>query len=205
MQDIEQQRRDQAQQLLNAFVEWHGRQYAAPSPHYVKQTVLLRSAPPGATWVETGTFQGDTTQLLAQHGRRVISIEPEPTLFENAVRRFASQPQVTIVRGLSEQVFPTLLPTLSGDVNFWLDGHFSAGATFKGPKDTPIAEELGSIAAHLPRFGSVCVLVDDIRLFGSDDPAFADYPTLDFLVDWARENHLSWRIEHDIFVARKRP
>lgn len=202
MQDTEQQRQEHATQLLNAFVEWHGRQYAAPSPHYIKQTVLLRSATPDATWVETGTYMGDTTQLLAQHARRVYSIEPEPTLYENAVRRFAAMPQVQIIKGLSEEVFPALLPELQGDVNFWLDGHYSAGATFKGPKDTPITEELASIAAHLPRLGQVCVLVDDIRLFDSEDPAFADYPALDHLVDWARQNRLAWRIEHDIFMAR---
>lgn len=202
MQDLDPQKQEIVTRLFNAFVEWHGRQYAAPSPHYIKQTVLLRNATASATWVETGTYLGDTTQLLSQNSRFVYSIEPEPTLFDNAVKRFQGSANVKIIKGTSEAVFPGLLPTLQGDVNFWLDGHYSAGATFKGDKDTPIAEELAAIAANRAGMGKVCVLVDDIRLFSSSDPAFADYPKLDHLVDWARQNRFNWQIEHDIFVAR---
>jgi hypothetical protein len=65
-------------------------------------------------------------------------------------------------KGLSEEVLPFLLPTLSGDINFWLDGHFSGGITHKGPQDTPILDELVSISKYLRHFGTVCVMIDDI-------------------------------------------
>ncbi len=188
--------------LLRDYLRWRQRQFAAPSPHLIKQACLLRNSTPNATWIETGTFLGETTELLARHGAKVVSIEPEPTLFANARQYFTRFANVEIVNGLSEDVFPTLLPGISGNVNFWLDGHYSAGITHKGPQDTPVLDELRSIADNLPHFEKVCVLVDDIRCFQPHRAEYASYPALDLLVDWARSNKLHWHIEHDIFIAR---
>lgn len=113
-------------------LQWAERGYAAPSPHFIRRECLLRNGFPSATWVETGTFLGQTTQLLAKHATKVYSIEPEPKLFARAQKLFSSQKHVEILNGSSEDVFPVLLPNLRGDVNFWLDGHYSAGITFKG-------------------------------------------------------------------------
>ena len=107
-----------------------------------------------------------------------------------------------ILNGTSEDVFPELLPRIAGDVNFWLDGHYSAGITFKGRQDTPILDELACISHHLERLGKVCVLIDDIRCFNPRMPEYSSYPSLDTLVAWATKHKLGWHIEHDIFVAK---
>jgi hypothetical protein len=186
------------------FAEWRQRSYAAPSPKPVKDAVLLRQGVRDATWVETGTFLGETTALLARAARHVYTIEPADALYERAAKRFARTVNVTVLHKTSEAAFDALLPTLSGPVNFWLDGHFSAGATYQGGNDTPIREELRAISRNLARISPVCVLVDDIRCFDPALPDYATYPGLDYLVDWAREHDLHWEIEHDIFVARTR-
>ena len=190
-------------QQQTALQAWAARGFDAPSPDFVKHQVLLRNGFAAGTWVETGTFMGQTTAVLAAHAAQVVSIEPEPTLCAQARARFAAQPHVHIVNGLSEAVFPGLLPMLHGAVSFWLDGHYSAGVTHKGPLDTPIRQELAAIAAHLARWPQVCVCVDDLRCFTSDEPVFAEYPPLSHLVDWAQQEGLAWHIEHDIFVARR--
>jgi hypothetical protein len=186
---------------LQGALLWRERQYAPPSPDHIKRLVLLRSGIPGAIWVETGTYLGDTTHILSQHSKSVYSIEPEPTLFRNAEKRFKNEPNVKILKGLSEEVFPQLVPTLSGEINFWLDGHNSFGITHKGPLDTPISVELDCIQKHLSRFSKIAVLIDDVHCFNPEIKEFAGYPSLDYLVDWARRNKLAWRIEHDIFIA----
>lgn len=183
-------------------LQWSKRGYAAPSPHFVKQACLLRNRFPAATWVETGTFLGQTTQFLSNHAEKVYSIEPEPKLFARAQKLFRSQKHVEILNGASEDVFPELLPRIAGDVNFWLDGHYSAGITFKGRQDTPILDELACISRHIQRFGKVCVLVDDIRCFNPRIPEYSTFPSLDTLVAWATKHEMSWHIEHDIFVAK---
>lgn len=188
--------------LVRNYLQWGERKFAAPSPHYIKQACLVRNGIPDATWIETGTFLGQTTHFLSRHAARVYSIEPEPTLYANAVKYFKNFSNVVILNGTSESELPKLLSVISGDVNFWLDGHYSAGATFKGQRDTPIVDELDQIAANLPRLGKVCVLIDDLRCFNPSVPEYAGYPSIDYLVNWARQNDLRWHVEHDIFVAR---
>lgn len=186
----------------NVFKDWADREFAAPSPHFVKQKVLLRNGLRDATWVETGTFMGDTTSVLSEVAKMVYSIEPEPTLFSKAQQKFSNTSNVKIIRGLSEDVFPKLLPTISGNICFWLDGHYSAGNTFKGPQDTPILDELTIIAANMAKMNKLVVMVDDVRCFDPRNPEYSAYPPVDVLVDWARKQNLSWHIEHDIFIAK---
>ncbi len=195
--------------LLSAIseqVRWAKKGFSVPTPGLVKRSGLLRHGFKDATWVETGTFTGVTTNFLAKIAPRVVSIEPEPELFGKAKERFAKMKNVELIHGLSEDVFPELLPTLQGKVNFWLDGHYSAGPTHMGPQKTPITDELNSISNNIENFEGVCVIVDDIRCFGNtplglEDP---DYPDIDTLVVWANSNGLPWTIEHDMFIAKSR-
>lgn len=178
---------------------WRRRAYSAPLPSDAKRSVLKRYGGGSATWVETGTYLGETTALLATWAERVVSIEPAADLYARAAARFAATASVTIVHGTSQKALPGILNGLSGTVSFWLDGHYSGGPTFAG--ECPLRAELAAIAEHLYHLECPVVLIDDIRL--CSDPAFPDYPTLDDLVDWARANGLRWLIEHDIFVARQ--
>jgi hypothetical protein len=188
---------------LRGWIDWRRRRYAAPSPNFVKRSVLIRNGLPGATWVETGTYRGDTTAELARVARRVVSLEPAADLFAAAKARFRATRNVELLNTTSEDTFPWLLPQLDGAVCFWLDGHFSGGPTYKGPNDTPIVAELAAIGENLDRWKAAVVLIDDLRLFTGGVHVYGPYPPLDDLVAWAAAHGLSWHIEHDIFVARK--
>src|SRR5258708_6575376 len=83
-----------------------------------KQKVLLRNGLRDAAWIETGTYLGDTTSVLSKVAKIVYSIEPEPTLFSKAEQRFSNARNVKIIKGLSEDVFPDLLPALTGNICF---------------------------------------------------------------------------------------
>ena len=187
---------------IGEFKDWERRMFSAPSPSHIKRSTLKRNGNPFSTWVETGTFQGDTTQFLADTAKCVHSIEPEPTLFKLATERFKSTPSVQLHLGLSENVLPQLLQELTGDVNFWLDGHYSGGITHKGPMETPIVRELETIERYRKQFTSLTVLIDDIRCFQPHIPEYSSYPALGLIVDWASRNKLTWHIEQDIFVAK---
>ncbi len=186
--------------LMSGLTDWIKRDYAGPSPKHIKDSVLRRCNLPDATWVETGTYHGDTTQILSQMASKVITIEPEPRLFLRAKQRFESDQSITVINDISERALPIVLPNLDGNVCFWLDGHYSAGETFAGPNDTPLVFELSAIEKHLSRFTSVSVAIDDIHLCGKRH-AYGDYPSLNYLVEFATRNQLAWMIEHGIFVA----
>ncbi len=196
--------------------EWLARGYAAPSPRYLKESVFFRNNTPNSIWVETGTYTGDTTDFLSKISSFVYSLEPAAGLFNNATERFKETKNVQIINGSSEEIFPQLIPQLSGNINFWLDGHYSAGNTFSGITATPIREELRIIEKYLihpinehgqptnqpinQKIGQLTILIDDIRLFNKNYPE--NYPDLNYLVDWSRMNHLNWYIENDIFIAK---
>ena len=193
--------------MISNFIDqlsWAKKGFPLPAPGWAKWGCLIKHGFKDATWIESGTFVGETTNFLSKTAKRVVSIEPEPELFRKAKQRFAGVNNVEIIKGLSEEVFPSLLPTIGGRVNFWLDGHYSAGFTHLGPQETPIVDELQAIADNMQNFEGVCVLVDDVRLFGNtvsdrNDPA---YPDIDVLVNWSRDNNLAWTIEQDIFIMK---
>ena len=154
-----------------------------------------------SVWIETGTYNGDTTAFLAKFASHVWSIEPAVALASKAKTRFASTNNVTVVEGLSEEKLGQILQNLGGNVCLWLDGHYSSGETFLGPSRTPIKSELETIALHLDQLGVVVVMIDDVRCFGTSVAEFADYPEKSYLVDWAEGLGMVWTIEYDIFIA----
>jgi hypothetical protein len=185
-----------------ALAEWHSRKFDVPAPAVVKRSVLERWSLPNATWVETGTNMGNTTAFLARFAAKIITIEPEPNCFSAAVKRFQGNPDITVVNDVSENVLSELLAGLSGNVCFWLDGHYSGPGTFQGDSDCPVKDELQAISAHIEQWDAVSIMIDDMRCFDPQKRGFAHYPTRGYLVDWAVSHDLQWDIEHDIFIAR---
>ena len=68
-----------------------------------------------------------------------------------------------------------LIKKLNEPTLFWLDGHYSAGITSRGEKDTPIYEELGYLLST-SEHGHV-IIIDDARCYGTD-PAYPDLSEL---------------------------
>ena len=181
---------------------WKRRNYSDNSPTFIKKKILVNSAVPNAQWIETGTYEGDTTAFLSKKFPFVHSIEPDLNLFNKAKKKFQGK-KVYLYNNVSENVLPDLLPKLNGEINFWLDGHFSGGKTFKGDTLCPIEDELNAISKNLDNFSKMTILIDDVRCFLSTSSHHDDYPSIDYLVDWARMHKFNWRIEHDIFVMTK--
>jgi hypothetical protein len=190
---------------VDEFKAWADRQYAAPSPTKVKHQVILRNGIPNAIWIETGTYKGDTSKILAKNAQQVFTLEPAEILYEAAASRFKAIPNINVIFGSSEEVFPNLLPKVSGEVNFWLDGHYSTGITYQGQQDCPLIEELIQIEKNISNFSQLVIMIDDIRYcINPKIHQFTGYPKIDFFVDWAKNNDLYWHIEHDIFIIKSK-
>ena len=192
--------------LVWRALTWSFTGYSQPAPTRAKRSVLRRYGFGTGTWVETGTYFGKTAKWLSTFATYVITIELEPSLARRAKKKLSIRPNIRTIEGYSEVVLPTILPELSGDVSFWLDGHYSGGVTAEGNQITPISSELRIIELHLGRFSGVRVFVDDFRLFTSGkENASNSYPSRSSLVEWAERNKLCWTVEHDVFVASTGP
>ena len=178
---------------------WRKRNYTENAPQFIKEKVLEKYSIENANWVETGTHMGDTTYYLSKKYPHIYSIEPNVEFYKAALNIFKGL-NVTLFNDVSENVLPILLPTLKGNLNFWLDGHYSGGKSFKGNKECPIKDELNSIEVNFDNFEKISIFIDDVRLFLS---SANNYPSIDYLVDWSRCLNMKWRIEHDIFIIQK--
>jgi len=179
---------------------WRSTNFRAPSPQNVKLEILISNSIPKATWIETGTYLGDTTVVLAKNANFVITIEPSERQYEYSLNRLKDLKNVKIINSTSEECIEEILENLSGPTCFWLDGHYSGGYTFMGSSVTPIFAELNSISNYLQRNRQVVIFIDDFRLFV--DSSNTGYPSQNYLVDWANSHKLVWTVEQDIFIAK---
>lgn len=183
--------------FVTEFLDWRRRQYAPPSPNAIKRATIRRNALDG-TFVETGTYLGDTTEFATLFSKQVISLEPDPQLYAAAIERFRDRKEIRLIGSSSEEAFGPLVEQLAGSVTFWLDGHYSGAGTFLGLETTPIGSELKAIAERGSGISDMAILIDDVRCFGADG-----YPPLSYFVDWAKGQAMRWSIEHDIFVMHR--
>lgn len=133
--------------------------------------------------VETGTYKGNTTELLSTLVDRVWSVEAEPSLAAAAQGRFASD-DVTVLAGDSGTLLPEILAQIDEPALFWLDAHWFDELPQVTATQCPILNELEAIGLFARRTAS-CVLIDDSHMFTAAVPApneQDDWPTYDEVV-----------------------
>ena len=170
--------------------EWQRDGRPVPPPHAFKvDTLIAYGREYGLqNLIETGTCQGDTVNVVRHHFSQVYSIELSPELHAAAMRRFAAAGNVSLILGDSSVELRRLTDRLQEPALFWLDGHYSAGVTAKGSKETPILDELATLFDR-SAFSDV-IIIDDARCFGRDP----DYPSLAELEAFVRSRRPDLRM-----------
>jgi hypothetical protein len=156
------------------YRKWELSGKPVPTPHMVKQITVKSYADKYSigVMVETGTYLGEMVNAVKYDFQLIYSIELSDELCENAMKKFSRHKHISIVNGDSAEILPEILMHIDQPCLFWLDGHYSAGITAKGEKETPIMEELKHIFNHSIK--NHIILIDDARLFTGEH----DYPTL---------------------------
>jgi hypothetical protein len=127
------------------------------------------------TFIETGTYLGDTVESTKHLFKNIYSIEIGRKLANRAKTRFIHDKGVTILCGDSGLVLPKLLKGIKSKAVFWLDAHYSKGISAKGNKNTPVMDEIHAIVKYWKK-GNI-VLIDDARLFTGEH----EYPKLSLI------------------------
>ena len=190
------------------FKNWKKRNFNPPSPDFIKHQIIKNHNLTNSIWIETGTYYGETTNILSKISNKVISIEADKRLFQLATNKFKNYNNVEIVNERSENILDKILSENIHikNVCLYLDAHLCTdhitGSSTYGEEDsgTPIMKEISIIENDIINREKYVILIDDIRLF---DKKFQNYSSKNELVIWCKKNKFEWEIEHDIFIAKK--
>lgn len=136
-------------------------------------------------FVETGTFEGTTLALAAEHFEECLSCEIDRANVVKALTKFYGVPNVrlynldskTFLRDVLDHRIPT---------TFWLDAHYDGKALPSPLPECPILDELFEITRLNWRTPPI-ILIDDAEIFLGDglfakNPGYwkrEEWPTLD--------------------------
>lgn len=140
-------------------------------------------------FVETGTFKGNSINLIKDRFREIHSIELSSELHQQAQARFKGLKHINLIKGDSEKALLELEPKLRNKaVLYFLDAHWcnSELATEK-PAKCSLVNELRAIGTL--NEDSV-IVIDDARLFISAPPLpheISEWPNFSDLLDGLRD------------------
>ena len=183
--------------------------YEVQEPSSIKNAIVVAAAYRYRVQdcVETGTYQGDTTLLLAKEVcNKVYTIELSSKFANKAMERFQNEidhgnekdsnnaRKISLFEGDSgdvlnaDPIFQSLRRTM-----WFLDGHYSYLDTARGQDDSPVIRELEFIL-NRKGYQNDIILIDDAREFRGNrfptdrldeipDGGVLVYPELDDIID----------------------
>lgn len=184
---------------------WAIRGFGIPSPPEVKRETLKRYSIALGPWIETGTYFGGTTRFLSLFSEKVISIEPSYELYTVTKERLGNISNIELRNGTSEECFVSAIKEFDGNLNIFLDGHYSEGITYQAEVDTPLKFEVTTIIEFLDNFEEIRLFIDDVRCMNPTISGFEDYPTLLELLKLLSPYTDRFIVENDIAIFYLRP
>lgn len=115
------------------------------------------------TFVETGTYLGETPLALNSLFKKIYTIELSEELYKSAQDKLSVFPNITAIQGDSSIVLKQIVPKLNTAAIFFLDGHYSGEGTATSSKTHPIIEELEIISNS--DVDEHIIVIDDISDF----------------------------------------
>lgn len=112
--------------------------------------------------IESGTYNGSFTDRVKGDYKHVHTIEIVDKFYQDAVKKFKNDDNITCHRGDSPVVLRKILAQIDEPVSFWLDAHYQGGSQPNATKK-PLLEELKAIAGH--HIKDHVIMIDDVRLF----------------------------------------
>lgn len=140
----------------------------------------------GKTFVETGTYLGQTVELVRRTRKfeKIISIELNDELWSKADKYFKSEPHIEIQHGDSVDQMVKICEALKNAdeaATFWLDAHASGPLSGGKTGPSPLVQELEAIRDT--GRNDHTIFIDDLRLFGSPEWDYLDFAPIQKLLN----------------------
>ena len=164
-------------------------------PHSVFPA-LKKVLGPSFVAIETGTYKGRTTKILAHFADSVTTIEADFGYYQRAKEALQRFENVTVMHGDSGELIKSTLPSRQINCMLWLDAHYSGGNTAGVLNHCPLMNELSHILPTRSASNTV-ILVDDSRgLIGK-----SGWPLLSELIGLLSQSGFSSIIIDDVLIA----
>ena len=157
-------------------------------------------------FVESGSYEGESIQRAQKaEFQHIYSIEISKKYYDICKKKFSYNPNIKLFLGDSGDILYEVIKNIDSTITFWLDGHYSGGATGKGKSNTPILRELDQIKKHPIK--NHTILIDDMA--DCNTPWF-DYVTRSQIIGKIKEINPNYEISYidgfyrknDVLVAQ---
>ncbi len=119
------------------------------------------------TFIETGTYVGDTTAIAAPFFENVYTIELAEIYYNIAKGFLEPFDNINLIQGYSEIELNKILTARgAASTMIFLDAHYSAGNTAKAKNDPPVLDELVVLSNYAE--DDTVIILDDVRCFCSN-------------------------------------
>lgn len=138
--------------------------------------LLIKNKYKISTFVETGTFKGQTAFWAAKHFDQVITVENSQEYYDELIN--TERENIEFLLGDSRLHLKTIINRIQAPAIFWLDSHWCGDSSFGEKDQCPLLKELAIInTSNFDHF----ILIDDARLFLSPPPCpndLSQWPTI---------------------------
>jgi hypothetical protein len=138
-------------------------------------------------FVETGTFNGETTLWASRHFKEVDTIEFSEKIYYQTKEKFKAIGNINFILGDSRKALREIVSNASESILFWLDAHWCSGDSYGEEDQCPLIDELKIInSSSMDHF----ILIDDARLFMAPPPLpnlVKFYPGITEIIDELKE------------------
>lgn len=150
-------------------------------------------------FVEGGTYTGGTATAAASVFANVFTIEKSNEMYEIAKKNISGIKNIVLLKGDSREHIKNITQNHDG-ILYWLDAHWSGGATYGKNDECPLIEELEIIFNQNKR---CAILIDDARLFLAPPPSphvMESWPTLKDIIKVMPDNWELIEYEDVIYI-----
>lgn len=145
--------------------------------------------------VETGTYLSEMLISQRNNFKKIFSIEISDYYYDLSKKICAFTKNISILKGDSSTLLPTILSEINEPALFWLDGHYSGGGTGIGELESPIKKELSCIFSKNMKN---IILIDDAHLFNGTE----GYLTMEELEDFSRKFNYEIILDRNIIICK---
>ena len=150
-------------------------------------------------FIETGTAVGETSHWASNNFEQIITVEYMDDLYRSCIEKFWNINNIKLIHGDSSKWIDLIVHNVTEDAVWFLDAHnVNRQDGVMPPQETPVVDE---IIAIFKSIYSHIVVVDDLRLFGSED----GYPNIQDILNLGSQYLFEVEImeEKDVFIARR--